>query len=58
LPHGHPSQSCGLHGDIPEFPDLIPLQLRQRILITSAAAGLEAIPDRVTASGQKLEKST
>jgi hypothetical protein len=37
---------------------MIALQLRQRMPISPAAAGLEAILDRVSAaSGQKLENS-
>src|SRR6266567_3838362 len=42
-----------------EFSDMIALQLRQRMPISPAAAGLEAILDRVSAaSGQRLENST
>ena len=43
----------------PEFSDMIALQLPQRMPISPAAAGLEAILDRVSAaSGQRLENST
>jgi hypothetical protein len=58
LPYDEPSQDHTLHGYIPNFWDMIALQLRQRLLIAPAAAGFEAVPARVSAaSGQRLEKS-
>jgi hypothetical protein len=55
----HPSQDRMSHGYISNIRDMIALQFWQRMLIASAAAGFEAVPDRVSAaSGQRLEKYT
>lgn len=42
----HPSQDRMPHGYISNFWDMIALQFWQRVLMASATAGFEAVPDR------------